>query len=258
MNTIDAIKKAALAGGEVVKKYFGQDLEITQKLTNNDFITKADLEAEAAILEVLQKEFPEYNIFSEEIGKIDKGSEYEFIVDPLDGSNNFTMGSANRFNNIALVKGEKTIAGVINLPLVDRIYSATSEGAFRNDIKISVSDQSIIEKSNIGYMCYYTTDKKKIRHVRESLFDTGVKRVVANWCPGTDLCLMAEGKTEGIINIGSEVYDCVAGRFICEMAGAKVTSLTGEDDVPDRHRFFIISNGQDTIHNTMLEIAKGL
>ena len=86
---------AAEHGGTIVKNYFGDLLDIEEKTMVSDFRTKADTEAENAILHVLTKNFPQYNILSEEAGFLDHHSEYTFVIDPLDGSNNFVLGIPN-------------------------------------------------------------------------------------------------------------------------------------------------------------------
>src|SRR3989344_581814 len=85
---IDAVK----AGGAVLLKYFGAAYDIHQKSSASDLRTTADLESEKVILEKLSQTFPDYNLYSEEAGEINKGSEYTFAIDPLDGTSNFVLG----------------------------------------------------------------------------------------------------------------------------------------------------------------------
>lgn len=92
---IEKVIEAAKARGEVLTKYFGQSIETTRKITAADFVTKADVESERAILDMLAAAFPEYAIRSEERGRIGKESAFVFAVDPLDGTNNFVLGIPN-------------------------------------------------------------------------------------------------------------------------------------------------------------------
>ena len=131
--TIDIYKIiiAAESGGEVIKKYFGRVLELEQKSIAGDVRTRADTEAEEIILSTLQKDFPTFNIYSEEAGNIDKKSEYTFVLDPLDGSNNFVLGIPVFCVSIGLLKGKEIIAGVIYHPILKDIYFAEKgEGAY--------------------------------------------------------------------------------------------------------------------------------
>src|SRR3989344_5246960 len=126
MNSTDqkAIMKAATAGGKVVRNYFGKAVTITEKSRASDVFTEADVESEAAIIAILEKAFPAHNIFSEECGFINKKSEYTFYIDPLDGTNNFSLGIPNFSVSIALVRGTETVFGLVYLPVVDLLYHA--------------------------------------------------------------------------------------------------------------------------------------
>jgi myo-inositol-1(or 4)-monophosphatase len=116
--------RAAKTGGEVVRKYFGKSLKLEGKTIPADFRTKADLESEKVIIKILSKSFPKYNIFSEEIGEIDKNSEYTFHVDPLDGTNNFALGIPYSSVSIGLTRGDEIIFGVVYNPMLDNLYYA--------------------------------------------------------------------------------------------------------------------------------------
>lgn len=111
---IEPIIDAAQAGGKIIRNYFGKSIETVQKSTTADFQTLADLESEAEILKILIKAFPSYNIFSEETGAIDNGSDYQFIIDPMDGTHNFTMGIPNFTVSIGLMYKDTVIVGVVH------------------------------------------------------------------------------------------------------------------------------------------------
>src|SRR3989338_55849 len=144
------IIRAAKAGGEVVRKYFGTVLTIVEKSKASDVRTEADVESEAAIISILKKAFPAYNIFSEECGLIDKKSEYTFYIDPLDGTNNFTIGVPNFSVSIALVRGTEIIFGAIYLPMLDLVYTAAKgEGGFCNNRKLTLSAETALERSTV-------------------------------------------------------------------------------------------------------------
>jgi len=113
MKNQSSIIKATQAGGKVLIQYFSQNLKIKRKSTPADLQTNADLASEKAILEVLKKEFPKYNIWSEEVGLIDKKSEYSFVIDPLDGTLNFIYGISYFSVAIALMKEKETLFSVI-------------------------------------------------------------------------------------------------------------------------------------------------
>jgi len=106
---LDNIILAAKAGGTVISGLFEDDLDIKQKDSVADVVTQADVGSEKEILSHLYKSFPTYNIHSEEDGKSDNGSERTFVIDPLDGTNNFVLGIPNFTVSIALFDGNGII-----------------------------------------------------------------------------------------------------------------------------------------------------
>lgn len=248
------IIQAAEEGGKIVKKYFGQPLEIEEKSTAADFRTKADLESEKVILDILTTEFPDYNIHSEERGYIDKKSEFTFIIDPLDGSNNFVVGIPNFSVNIALSRNKKIIASVTHQPIINQtFYTKVGEGAFLGNQKLKVNQEPNIKKSSIVYTCGYNTSKKWQGEIKNRIENLNIKRSLNNWSPAFDFCLLASGKIEVIINDGNEIYDCAAGKLIAREAGALITDFKGNKDLDDTNRFFLASNGTK-IHQEILKI----
>src|SRR3989338_3494764 len=153
---LQIIIKAAHAGGEALRKYFGQTLELVEKSTIADFQTKADLESEKSILEILKKEFPKYNIFSEEEGKINNNSQYTLVIDPLDGTNNFVLGVPTFSVSIALLYKNEAVAGVVYSPIIYQTDHATkSGGAYLNEREIKVNNIFDPKKITIIYTCGY-------------------------------------------------------------------------------------------------------
>jgi myo-inositol-1(or 4)-monophosphatase len=251
---LEPMIQAAKEGGMIVKKYFGEILEIEEKSHASDYRTAADTESEAAILEVLEKSFPNVSILSEEIGEIDKASNYTFVIDPLDGSNNFLIGIAHFSVSIALMKGDTIEAAVVYHPLLDDVYSAKKgDGAFLNGKPIHVSEESSLKNATVFYAKGYLEDELRKLRVLTELTKRNVKRFANNWGPAYDFCLIASGKVEAMISDNCEVYDNAAGKLIALEAGAKITSWDGQD-IPETETVFIISNGSQ-LHNELIDIA---
>ncbi|MEK9151507.1 MAG: inositol monophosphatase [Patescibacteria group bacterium] len=249
---IEDIITAAEKGGEIIKKYFGDILEIEQKTVATDFRTKADLESEQAILAILSEKFPDYNIFSEETGLIDRQSEYTFVVDPLDGTNNFVLGIPNFSISIGLLKGDQCIAGVIHVPLLNQTYHAEDgKGAFCNGKRIFVSEETSLEKVAISYTCGYINNPQFEIELLKKLRSLNIKRYLTNWSPAFDFCLLASGKIEAIINNNNELYDYAAGKIIARESGAILTDFMEAAQNDRMTSQFIASNSQE-IHNAVL------
>lgn len=244
---------AAEAGGQVLLKYFGRDLEVKEKSMASDFYTKADTESEEAIVELLQQNFPDYNIFAEEQGSIDKGSDWEFVIDPLDGSNNYMLGIPRYSVSIVLLKGNEARHTVIHDPTLQRSYYAQKgAGAFVNNQPIQISQEKDIKRATFGYAHAYDGSREYFTEVIKKLHQKNVKRVLANWSPCLDFCLLAEGKIEAYLNDGSEIYDFMAGKLIVREAGAKVREFADGKGEGDRNDKFLVSNRPE-IEQVILE-----
>lgn len=237
---------AAENGGAEVSKYFGQILDIQEKTTLSDFRTKADTESENAIIKTLSKEFPSFNILAEETGFVDKKSEYTFIVDPLDGSNNFVLGIPNFSISIGLMKNKESILGVVHVPVLGHTYHAKkNQGAYMQNKKISVNSKSDIKYATISYSCGYIHSNDYSEKLTHNLNLLGINRILYNWSPAFEFCLLASGKIEAIINNGNEIYDYAAGKIIAKEAGAIITSFDGVFEKTDEGNIFIASNSQE-------------
>jgi myo-inositol-1(or 4)-monophosphatase len=248
------ILKAAEAGGEVAKKYFGKILQIEGKTMPCDFRTKADLESEKAILEVLDKKFPNYNIFSEETGETNKNSEYTFVIDPLDGTNNFVLGVPYFSTSIALMKGNEIIFGAIYNPVVKNMYYAQKgKGAYLNGVKIQISKESDLKNSSISLVVNYGFSVENYMKMMGGLSRTNVKRVLTLWSVALDYCLLASGKIEALVLHKVPLYDFAAGKIIAREAGARITDFDGKKELSDKNDIFLTTNGTK-IHGELLKI----
>lgn len=252
----EKIIEAAKAGGEVIKNYFGQSLDIVGKTTPADFRTKADLESEAAILKILEHEFPNYNIFSEECGEINKNSDYTFIIDPLDGTNNFVLGIPNFGVGIGLMHKDETIFGVIYQPILGNAYYAEKgKGAYLDGKKLEVNKEADLKNSVISFVIHYDCPIEYETHSWSDL-KSSCERVLANWSCLIDCCLLASGKMEAVLMKDIyTLYDFIPGKLIAREAGALITDLDGNPETNDKNTNFLITNGTG-IHNEIIKIAQ--
>ena len=251
---INILKKAVRAGGAELKKAFGTDLVQTSKGAIENFATQADYKSEEVILEIIRAELPEVNIHAEESGRLDKKSKYTVVIDPLDGTYNFYLGIPIFTSVLALVKGDETVAGVIYHPLLDRLYWAEKgKGAFCNDERLSVKKNNDFKQAVLTFTCGYRYPRPKVDSIQSTVHPAGVVRMMANWSPAYELCLLAHGKTDGKIVIGSEIYDFLAGQLIAQEAGAIVTNF-GKDT--DKNATFVIST--PGIHDELVKVVRPL
>jgi len=139
--------RAAKTAGEIQLKYFGKPLEKTMK-GPKDFVTKVDIECEKAILSILQKEFPDYGILSEERGKIEGNSDYRWIVDPLDGTIWYANGLPSFGVLITLEKNLETQLGIVFQPAQSEMLVAQkNKGTELNGQRVRASKRKKIEEA---------------------------------------------------------------------------------------------------------------
>jgi len=243
--TIKKMISAAQAGGSVVAKYFGKELKTTTKSLPSDFYTKADVGSERSILNSISRSFPNYNILSEERGLLNKHSDYTFIIDPLDGTNNFVMGIPNFSIAIALENDNITTHAVVYQPLLKRIYYAElNQGAYCGGKRLHVSHVRDIRHATVAYSCSYGVSDAREIAVSKQIRSLRVKRLLSTWSPAIDFCLLASGKIEAIVSDQNEKYDYFAGQLIAKEAGALVTDFSGKKIINDNTPTFIAGNNQ--------------
>lgn len=144
--------QAARRAGQIAANGFMQAKRVRQKGRGN-VVTDVDLRAEKEIIASLRREYPDFNILSEEGGGSTSTSPYPYtwIVDPLDGSRNYASGLPVFCVNVALAKEGEVILGVTYDPRRDELFRAEKgEGAFLNDAPISVGDKATVEESFVG------------------------------------------------------------------------------------------------------------
>lgn len=241
-------------GGYVLTKYFGKNIKYSEKNITADILTKADLESEDVIIKKIEEKFPEYNIYSEERKFIDKKSAYTFVIDPLDGSMNFVLGIPYFSISIALMQNKNVLYSVIYSPILKNLYYAQKgKGSYLNGKKIRVSKNKKIEKSIVSYSSKYKKSKDNEILITKKLFNKNVKRVLFNWSPSLDLCLLASGKIDVFISNNNEIYDFLAGKLIVKEAGARVFDFKGQKESDDMNSTFFICNNL-SVKNELIKI----
>ncbi|MBV7315166.1 inositol-1-monophosphatase [Shewanella sp. NIFS-20-20] len=225
-----AVRAARAAGQTVMRAYHDSDkIEVSAK-GMNDFVTNVDKEAESAIVYQIRKSYPDHTIVGEENGE-NRGTnnDYIWIVDPLDGTNNFVKGIPHFAVSIALQIKGKTEVAVVYDPVRDELFSAVrGQGAKFNDRRIRVGQSNDLSSAIIA-----TGFPFKARQHTESYF--AMLGEVFNQCAdirragsaALDLAYVAAGRVEGYFELGLKPWDIAAGDLICREAGATVTDFTG-------------------------------
>jgi len=222
--SITAVTKA----GQVMKEHFDQHLGIQEKGDFGDVVTEVDHKAEDIILNEIVKAFPDHQINSEESGNNGKVSDWLWMVDPLDGTNNFAIGLPNFSASITLLHQSKPVLGVIYEPMVNRLYvTSKGKGAFCNGKPLQVKKREHIKKGTIGWIQGHVVqnDAKAVR-LRHHL-DFHFKRMMRLWAPTLQWCMLAKGDLDGIVLYNSEGDDLYSGLLMVQEAGGIVVDFDG-------------------------------
>ncbi len=259
MNSKEYLEAAVLAAkeaGKIHRKYFNQKLKINIKGTPFDLVTVADIESEKKIVEVIRGYFPGHNFVGEEEQYDNTDSQYTWIIDPLDGTNNFAHSLPIFCVSIALAKNDELILGVIYDALRDELfYAEKNKGAFLNEQKITVSDINKLAGSLLITGFYYDRGKDMMETLDKmkqflQLNITGIRRFGS---AALDLCYVACGRASGFWEYVLNPWDFSAGKIIVEEAGGEVSGRYGEN-ISLQKSYIVASNGK--IHNAMLEVLK--
>jgi myo-inositol-1(or 4)-monophosphatase len=242
--------RAARAGGEVVRRYFGR-LEAVREKSPGDWVSEADLTSEQVIRDLLVRE-TDLPVFGEEAG----GEEFDtgWLVDPLDGTANFVHGFDAVGVSVGCIEDGVPVAGVVHAPLLGRTFAAArGVGAFRDDRPIRVSErppaQAIVATGfpfrRKELLPRYEPAFAAALHTFEDLRRAGAASL--------DLCWTGEGVFDGFFELRLGPWDVAAGAVVVREAGGVVTDWEGDDRAWLRSGNIVA--GPPAVHETLLGIA---
>jgi myo-inositol-1(or 4)-monophosphatase len=229
-----AIKAARLAGSIINRGTRDLDALTISKKRQNDFVTEVDKAAEAAIIEMLAKAYPDHAILAEESGATasDTGSEFQWVIDPLDGTTNFIHGFPQYCVSIGLMHKGKVTQGVIFDPTRNELFTATrGAGAYLNDRRMRVSKRLNLSDALVGTGFPFRNMTKLDRYV--AMFKdvtrncAGIRRAGS---AALDLAYVACGRLDAFWEIGLAPWDMAAGSLLIVEAGGLIGDLKGDPD----------------------------
>lgn len=232
---LEIAKEAASEAGAYLKERFLEQLVPDEEL-HNDVKLPEDKESERRIIEVLHRHFPAHTIFSEEVGMVSRDEEYLWIVDPLDGTNNYFIGLPYFSVSIALQHQGELVLGVVYNPVAGQMFWAEKgNGAYLNGKRLKVNDRTDLTRAAGTYIRGRDTVTKEQELAFTRPFVMNTKRLLRNVAPALDWCLLANGWLDYVIMQRSGMMDVAAGIVIAREAGATITDWQGN---PFRHEPF--------------------
>jgi myo-inositol-1(or 4)-monophosphatase len=250
-----AIELVTRAGNELVS-HFREDRELRAlRRTVKGITTKYDKEMDEVFVKAISEKYPAFNIWTEESGDIDRGSEYTWIADPLDGTVNFALGNPLFCVTLALLRKEEPILGVTYAPAIDELFVAEKgKGAFLNLERISVSTSERLEDCYV-YFCE-GGDEDRLRTGKiNALVYPRVRDLRKLGSASLEAAWIACGRGDAYITTKIEPWDIAAGVLLVREAGGKVTDFRGEAWRAQRSDL-VFSNGR--VHERILELVRGL
>jgi len=230
---INIAVEAARAGGNIIIRAMKRldTIKIAEKQPN-DFVTEIDQRVEQEIVSIIKKAYPSHSILGEELGEV-KGNEYQWIIDPIDGTRNFIHGFPHFAISIALSIKNKIEHGIIYDPVHQELFTASrGKGAKLNDRKIRVSARKHLNECLLGTGFAYRHYDKEAQLPKE-IFQTILTTcgdIRRSGAATLDLAYVACGRLDGFWEKGLRIWDIAAGILLVKEAGGMVCDPLGGED----------------------------
>jgi myo-inositol-1(or 4)-monophosphatase len=220
--------KAAREAGALIKSRFDGSYRLSEKDAHGDVVTEVDHLAEEIMLQAIEQAFPDHHIHSEEAGDRGPDSDWLWLIDPLDGTNNYVIGLPVFSVSVTLMYKRVPVFAVIYEPMVDRMYvTGKGMGAFCNDVRMTVGSRPELRKGTVGWIQGHAVqnDAKAVSLRRQ--VDVHFKRMMRLWAPTLQWCMLAKGDLNGIIVYNSEGDDLYSGLLMVQESGGIVVDFQG-------------------------------
>lgn len=225
-----AIRAARSAGRVLLRHLEHTDRIVVTRKRCNDFVSEVDRSAEEAIIQELSGKFPDHAILAEESG-VHQGNDFQWVIDPLDGTTNYLHGFPQFSVSIALKYRNRLEQAVIYDPLREELFTASrGQGAQLNNRRLRVTDCQSLEDSLIGTGFPY----RDLSHLDTYLgmFKAILQNTVGIRRPGSvalDLAYVAAGRLDGFWELGLAQWDIAAGALLVSESGGVVSDMAGGD-----------------------------
>ena len=226
---------AAIEAGKIVKKRFAIHNEFQIKGCRN-LVTEADLMSEKKIIEILREEFPIHGILSEEAGDSNKERDYVWIIDPLDGTNNFHFGIPFFCINIALAYRGQVLTGVTYDPMrSEMFYAVKGKGVFLNGRKVTVTHVGTLADAAVGVDLGYIPDRsKEVLKLTTALWSQ-VHCIRLMGSSSLGMAYVSCGRLGLYLHKCIYPWDIASGLLLVREAGGRVVNFGGNEAILEDH-----------------------
>ena len=244
--------RVAKHAGRLLRDRVGTRIDIDHKGSIN-IVTDVDLASERLIREAISTHYPRHEILAEEGGLSESGSEYRWIVDPLDGTTNYAHGYPMFCVSIALECRSEVLLGVVYDPMRDELFAAEQGGgAALNNRSIHVSKTADLMQGLLSTGFPYDIKTSKLTNLDHwANFAMNAQALRRDGAAALDLCYVACGRFDGFWELNLSPWDTAAGALIVSEAGGRVSNFTG-GIFSNYEPQIVASNG--LIHERMIEV----
>jgi histidinol-phosphatase len=222
---LDVALEATKIAEKIIRQYYQSDLVVEIKADKSP-VTIADQTAEAEIKKFISTRFKDHNFLGEEGGGGKKESQYTWIIDPVDGTKNFTRGLPFFCTQLGLMKDDEFVLGVANWPILgSQMYAERGAGAYLNNEPITVSK---VDKLDESYFCHGGVKYFKEQGLLDQVAQLSTKtRFSRGWGAEFGQYYLPTGHLDVNVDAYIEVWDIAAFIVILEEAGGKITDFEG-------------------------------
>ncbi|GAB5380321.1 MAG: inositol-1-monophosphatase [Aliiglaciecola sp.] len=227
-----AVRAARSAGNVITRGFENRSDLLTEKKGENDFVTKVDKEAEQTIISKIQQSFPDHSFVGEEGGLVEGDKDFQWIIDPLDGTTNFIKGIPHFAVSIALMHKGRIDQAVVFDPIRGELFTASKgAGAQLNGFRIRTGKAKDLTNTTLA-TAFPFKDKaqsdESISRFTNIFKQCGDVRRCGS--AALDLAYVAAGRYDGYWERGVQPWDIAAGELLVRESGGLVTDYTGGND----------------------------
>ncbi len=244
-NLYSFIKKLARESGDIIRSYFRQGVEIELKKDHSP-VTVADKRAEEHMRKLIMKIYPDHGILGEEFGWMNENAEFQWVLDPIDGTKSFICGVPLFGTLIALLRKGQPVLGALNLPILKELLIGDNNQTRLNGKPVVCRQRYTLEEAVL-----LTTDHTAfIKYENEKRFDDLVNEVgmYRTWGDCYGYYLLASGYADIMIDPIMYPWDILALIPIIRGAGGIITDHKGNDPVTGNS----IIAASRTLHSTVV------
>jgi len=221
--SIDAARRA----GEIIRDRFHTEKKISFK-DRAGIVTDVDLAAEKVVLDLVRAEYPDFSVLSEESPPIKTGSQYTWVIDPIDGTRNFAEGIPHFCVVVALARGDQMVVGVTYDPITDELFTAQQgQGAFLNGDPIKVTDRQEMADCLLSFDLGYVDEKAgtALDMIRSLWPGFMSMRLMGSAALG--MAYAAAGRVDLYFHHSLSPWDMASGILLAREAGGEVVDRQG-------------------------------